>query len=94
MAAQQRRFFPYLVGYVALYTGDLATAEAELMKAMAMPDNQRDPFMPMLLASVYEKQGHRDKAKALYQKAYDMATSHNPPAAHVRPSARRKLASM
>ena len=94
MAAQQSRFLPYLAGYVALYTGDLAAAEAELTKALAIEGNQRDPFMPLLLASVYEKQGHRDRANALYQKAYDMATAHNPPAAHVRPTARRKLATM
>jgi len=32
MAAQQERFFPYLVGYVALYTDDLKTAETELTR--------------------------------------------------------------
>jgi tetratricopeptide (TPR) repeat protein len=94
MARQQERFNPYLMGYVSLYLGDLAGAEFALTKALAIPENQGDPFMQMLLASVYEKQGQRDKAKALYQKAYDMATNHNPTSAHVRPTARRKLASM
>ena len=94
MAAQQGRFFPYLVGYVALYSGDLATAEAELTKAIAISENQTDPFIPMLLATVYEKRGQRDRAKALYQTAYDLATGHNGPAAHVRPNARKKLAAM
>ena len=89
--AQQERFFPYLVGYVALYTNDLKTAEAELTKAVAMRGNDRDPFMHVLLASTYEKLGQQDKAKALYQKAYDLATSHNPPAAFARPFARKKL---
>jgi tetratricopeptide (TPR) repeat protein len=89
--AQQERFFPYLVGYVALYTNDLETAEAELTKAVAMRGNDRDPFMHVLLASTYEKLGQQDKAKALYQKAYDLATSHNPPAAFARPLARRNL---
>src|ERR1041385_7156099 len=32
VAAQQERFYPYLTGYVALYTGDLRTAEAELTR--------------------------------------------------------------
>ncbi len=91
MAAQQERFFPYLVGYVALYTNDLGTAETELTKAVAMPGNNRDPFMHVLLATTYERLGQHDKARALYQKAYDLATAHNPPAAFSRPFARRKL---
>jgi tetratricopeptide (TPR) repeat protein len=89
--AQQERFFPYLVGYVALYTDDLKTAETELTKAVAIRGNDRDPFMHVLLASTYEKLGQPEKAKALYQKAYDMATAHNPPAAYARPFARKKL---
>lgn len=89
--AQQERFFPYLVGYVALYTDDLKTAETELTKAVAIRGNDRDPFMHVLLASTYEKLGQPEKAKALYQKAYDMATAHNPPAAFARPFARKKL---
>lgn len=91
MAGQQERFFPYLVGYVALYTNDLRTAVAELTKAITLPGNQRDPFMHCLLAMTYEKMGRQDEAKAMYQKAYEMATAHNPPAAFVRPFARKKL---
>jgi len=91
MAAQQERFFPYLTGYVALYTGDLAAAEADLTKAIAMRGNERDPFMIALLAMTHEKMGHADAAKPLWQKAYDLATAHNPPAAYVRPLARKKL---
>jgi tetratricopeptide (TPR) repeat protein len=91
MAAQQERFFPYLVGYVALYTNDLKTAEAELTKAIGMRGNDRDPFMHCLLAMTYERMGRVDEAKALYQKAYDMATAHNPPAAFVRRFVREKL---
>lgn len=92
MAAQQERFFPYLVGYVALYTNDLKTAEAELSKTVAMTGNQNDPFMNTLLAMTYEKLGDAAKAKELYTKAYRLATSHNPPAAFVRPFVRKKLA--
>ncbi len=91
MAAQQERFFPYLTGYVALYTGDLATAEADLNKALGMRGNERDPFMQALLAMTHEKMGHTDAAKPLWQKAYDLATAHNPPAAYARPLARKKL---
>jgi len=91
MAENQERFFPYLAGYVALYTDDLATAEAELTKAVAMRGNDRDPFMHCLLAMTYEKTGQRETARALYQKAYEMATAHNPPSAFARPFARRKL---
>lgn len=89
MAEDQERYFPYLTGYVALYTGDLATAEAELTKAVSM--NQTDPFMNTLLAMTYEKQGKVDEAKALYAKAYDMARAHNPPAAFARRFLRQKL---
>jgi tetratricopeptide (TPR) repeat protein len=91
MAVQQARFYPYLTGYVALYTGELQTAEAELTRALAMPGNQNDPFMHCLLAMTHEKMGHAEPAKALYQKAYDLATAHNPPAAFVRPFARKKF---
>ncbi|HWA09590.1 MAG TPA: hypothetical protein VG838_09090 [Opitutaceae bacterium] len=94
MAAQQERFFPYLVGYVALYTNDLKTAETELTKAVATAGNQGDPFMTCLLAITYEHRGDLAKAKELYAKAYGLATAHNPPAAFARPLARRKLAEL
>jgi tetratricopeptide (TPR) repeat protein len=91
MAAQQERFFPYLVGYVALYTNDLPTAEAQFTKAIAPRGNEKDPFMHALLAMNYERMGRTGEANALYRKAYDMATSHNPPSAFVRPLVREKL---
>lgn len=91
MAAQQERFFPYLVGYVALYTNDLRAAEAQFTKAIAMKGNERDPFMNCLLGMTYEKMGRKGEADAIYRKAYEMATGHNPPAAFVRPFVRKKL---
>jgi tetratricopeptide (TPR) repeat protein len=91
MAAAQERFFPYLQGYVALYTNDLPRAEADLTKALAIQGNQNDPFMHALLAMTYEKRGEAAKANELWKKAYDLATAHNPPAAYVRPLARKKL---
>jgi tetratricopeptide (TPR) repeat protein len=91
MAAQQERFFPYLVGYVALYTNDLPTAETRLTTAIGMRNNDRDPFMHCLLAMTYERLGRQEDARAMYQTAYDLATGHNPPAAFVRPFVRKKL---
>ncbi len=91
MAASQERFFPYLVGYVALYTNDLPGAESELTKALAIQGNQNDPFMHALLAMTHEKRGDQAKATDFWKKAYDLATAHNPPAAYVRPLARKKL---
>jgi len=91
MASSQARFFPYLTGYVAFYTNDLAKAEAELTRAVAMEGNNRDPFMHALLGMTYEKQGRAADARGMFQKAYDLATSHNPPAAFARPFARKKL---
>jgi Tfp pilus assembly protein PilF len=91
MAAQQERFFPYLTGYVALYTNDFKTAEADLTKTLTTQGNQSDPFMNWLLATVYERTGRADLARTTYTKAYGLATGHNPPAAFVRPFVRKKL---
>lgn len=89
MAAAQARFYPYLVGYVALYTNDLATAETELTKALAI--QATDPFLHVLLGMTYEKQGDMAKATPMFQKAYDLSTGHSPPSAFSRPFAKKKL---
>jgi tetratricopeptide (TPR) repeat protein len=91
MSGPQERFYPYLVGYVALYTNDLKTAEAELTRALAIQANRNDPFQNYLLAMTYEKLGQAEKAKEMYQKSYDLATAHNPPAAFTRTAARKKI---
>jgi tetratricopeptide (TPR) repeat protein len=91
MAANQERFFPYLTGYVALYTNDLATAQADLTRALSMQGNSTDPFMTALMGMVHEKMGHASMAKEWYQKAYDLATQHTPPSAFARPFTRKKL---
>jgi hypothetical protein len=44
------------------------------------------------MAMTHEKMGHAAVAKDWYQKAYDLATGHNPPGAFVRPNARKRLA--
>ena len=91
MAAQQERFFPYLTGYVALYTNDLPAAERDFTKAINQRGNQRDPFMHCLLAMTYKKMGRGSDAQAMYRQAYDMARAHNPPAAFVVPYVRKQL---
>ena len=81
----QAQFFPYLTGYVALYTGNFKTALKDLQQA-----NQNDPFYQCLLGDVYEKLGEKDKASELYRKAAT-TTAHNPPAAYARRYTRKKL---
>lgn len=89
MAEGQERYFPYLVGYVALYTGDLATAERELTKAAE--GLGRDPFQVVLLGLTYEKMGQPGKAREHFQRAYEMATGSNPPNIYSRTITRKKL---
>jgi tetratricopeptide (TPR) repeat protein len=85
MAKDQMIYYPYLVGYVAYYTGDYDTALAELLKA-----NQDDAFIQALIGQTYEKLGQKEKAMDYYRKAVQV-TSHNPPAAYARPLAKKKL---
>jgi len=85
LKAQQSSFFPYLTGYVALYTGDYHQALADFQRA-----NQNDPFIQCLLGMTYEKLGEKDKAMECYRKAA-ATRGHNPPAAFARPFATRKL---
>lgn len=85
MAKDQLIYYPYLVGYVAYYTGDYNTALTELQKA-----NQDDAFIQTLIAQTYEKLGQKEKAMEFYRKAVQV-TSHNPPAAYARPLAKKKL---
>jgi len=91
MAEAQERFYPYLAGYVALFTGDLTRAEELFTGMLELRGNQNDPFMHCLMGMTYEGQGRMEEANALYQQAYDMARSHNPPAAFARRFARAKL---
>jgi tetratricopeptide (TPR) repeat protein len=91
MAEQQERFFPYLAGYVALYTGDLAEAERTSTQLLEMRGNQNDPFMNVLLGMTYERMGRQAEAEEIYRKAYDLARAHNPPAAFARRFTRAKL---
>lgn len=92
MARSQRRFLPYLEGYVDLYTNELAGAQKHLTETLAIAGNERDPFFTYLVAMTHEKMGHAAVAKEWYQKSYDLATGHTLPSAFVRPNARKKLA--
>lgn len=89
MAKAQEQYYPYLVGYVALFTNDLATAEASFIATTkALPN---DPFQLVLLGMTYEKKGDMPKARELYQRAYDMSTGSTPPAVYSRVFTGKKL---
>lgn len=89
MAKAQEQYYPYLVGYVALFTNDLATAEAKFTETSKLMPN--DPFQLVLLGMTLEKKGENDKARALYQQAYDKATASNPPGIYSRTFTKKKL---
>ena len=91
MAAQQERFYPYLVGYVALYTHDPKSARTELTRAIGMKGGENDAFLHYLLALADEQLGQHAEASALYRKAFGLATAHNPPSALVRRMLRGKV---
>jgi tetratricopeptide (TPR) repeat protein len=84
----QVQYFPYLVGYVALYTKDYKTALEELQKA-----NQNDPFIQCLLGQTYEKLNDTEKALEFYRRAA-ATTAHNPPAAFAQPFAKKRIAAL
>jgi len=81
----QARFYPYITGYVAFYTGDFKTAIADLQKA-----DQHDPLNLVMLAQAYEKSGDAAQAKAYYVKVLELNV-HNPTNAFARPLAKKKL---
>jgi len=83
---EQAKFYPYLTGYVAFYTGDYKTAITELQKA-----DQHDPMTLALLGEAYEKSGDAVQARANYQKVLE-SNGHNPANAFARPLAKKKLA--
>jgi tetratricopeptide (TPR) repeat protein len=82
---EQAPFYPYLVGYVAFYTGDFKAALAEFVKG-----NQNDPFVLSLIAQSHEKLGDQAAATEHYKKVMAF-TTHNPNNAFARPLARKKL---
>lgn len=84
----QARFYPYFVGYVALYSGDYKAAIAALPEA-----GLDDPFILSLLAQAYEKSGEKAQAIEYYKKVLTI-NLHNPSNAFARPLAKEKLAAL
>jgi tetratricopeptide (TPR) repeat protein len=84
----QLRFYPYLTGYVAFYTGDYKSAISDLQQA-----DQHDPLILALLGEAYEKTGDTAQAKSYYQKVLEI-NIHNPTNAFARPLAQKKLSGM
>ena len=82
----QTAFYPYLAGYVALYTGDYAAAIKQLQLA-----NQKDPFVLYLLAQSYQKLDDKAHALDYYRKILTINT-HNPTNAFARPVAKQEVA--
>ena len=89
MAAQQERFYPYLLGYVGLYarmqdpstsTGNWGDTEHNLVTATEMKGNESDPYFHWLLAEYYS---NVNQVISECHKALDRATAHNPPSAFV-----------
>lgn len=89
MAKAQEQYYPYLVGYVALFTNDLRTAEEKFTATSAAMRN--DPFQLVLLGMTYEKMGDTAKATALYERAYAASTGSNPPNVYSRAFTKQKL---
>ena len=81
----QRRFFPYLAGYVAFFSKDYRTAVQELAQG-----DQEDPFVLGLLAQAHERLGEKDKAAEYYRKVL-ASTAHSINSAFARPRARAFL---
>jgi tetratricopeptide (TPR) repeat protein len=90
LARQQERFYQYLPGFVALFTND-TSAVRELERAAAVDGNDSNPQIQYYLGLAYEKAAQADRARAQFQKAFDLATAHNPPSAYARSQARKKL---
>lgn len=82
----QARFFPYLTGYVAFFTGDYKTAINDLQKA-----DLHDPFVLALLGQAYEKAGNQAQATDCYRKAL-ASNGHSIASAFARSLAKKKLA--
>ena len=75
----------YLAGYVALYTGDVASARSELATT-----DQRDPFTLMLQAEAAEKAGDKVAAAAFWKQILTL-NGHGLQHALSRPIAQAKI---
>ena len=84
--AGERPQYHYLLGYIALETGDADTAIAELQQA-----TQSDPFILGLIARAYDKKGDDAKAAEYHKKALAAGTAHSINTAFARQWAARYL---
>ena len=98
MAAQQERFFPYLEGYVEMYTpftlgsNIYYYAERNLKKAVEFPGNENDPYVNWLLSEFYAIRMYSTPQMMEYcHRAIARATAHNPPSAFVHAHAKECL---
>ena len=82
---EQMKFYPYLTGYVALYTGAPKIAIEALQQA-----DQHDPMVLALLGQAYEKSAYAPLAKGCYEKVLEI-NSHSPANAYARPLAKKRL---
>jgi tetratricopeptide (TPR) repeat protein len=97
MAAQQERFYPYLMGYVGLYEeiesfperlSDHVDVARFLREATEAKGNENDPYFHWLLAAY---RSDLDAVISECHKALDRATAHNPPSAYVHAHAKECL---
>ena len=82
----QRPFYPYLLGYIAFYSGDYKRAIDELLQG-----DQRDPFILGLIAQAHERLGDRVLAREYFDKVMAVPV-HSINTAFARPKARAFLA--
>ncbi|MFI5232268.1 MAG: tetratricopeptide repeat protein [Gemmatimonadales bacterium] len=99
MAAQQERFYPYLLGYAGLYANiqdgyrlaaeyNFGEIEHNLLAATRAKGNENDPYFHWLLAEFYSE---TNRVIAECHMALDRATAHNPPSAYVHAHAKECL---
>ena len=98
MAAQQERFFPYLQGYVEMYTpfslgsNIYSFAERDLKNAVEFAGNENDPYVNWLLSEFYAIRRYSAPQMMEYcRRAISRATAHNPPSAFVHAHAKECL---
>jgi tetratricopeptide (TPR) repeat protein len=98
MAEQQERYFPYLAGYVEMYSpftvgsNVYVLAERDLKNAAEFRGNENDPYVNWLLAEFYATRMYSTPQMIEYcHRAIARATAHNPPAGFVHAHAKECL---
>ena len=98
MAGQQERFYPYLQGYVEMYTpftlgsNIYSAAERDLKNAVEFRGNENDPYVNWLLSEFYAIRRYSVPQMIEYcHRAIARATAHNPPSAFMHAHAKECL---